>query len=154
MADTASPTNRIIRHTIDEGGQPVALVPLGREGEKGLALVDEDDLEMLTAIGLSLKWNRNLPTGVVIAPARRSSGCNVQVSRVILDCGPGENVRYRNGDPTDLRRENLEINRAGYAVRRDRDFLTPKDNRRTWGPAVEHEWTYDPKELEQEGDVY
>ena len=141
--------NRVIRHTIDEGGHQVALVPLGREGEKGVAIVDEDDLTMLDSLGLSMKWNRNHGTGVVIAPARRSSGSNVQVARVIVDAGPGENVHYRNGDPTDLRRENIEINRFGYAVRRDRDFLTPKERRRSWGPPVEHQWEYDPEELEE-----
>jgi len=142
---------RVIRHVMmDTEGGPMraALVPLGRYGEKGIAVVDEDDLAMLDSLGLSMRWNRNPGTGVVIAPARRSSGSNVQVARVIVDAGPGENIRYRNGDPTDLRRENIEINRFGYAVRRDRDFLTPKESRRQWGPAVSHEWDYDPEPQE------
>jgi hypothetical protein len=133
-------TERTIRHTIDGGGLRVALVPLGRTGEKGTAVILDDDLALLESLGLSMRWNRNRGTGVVVAPASGSSGGSVQVARVLLDLGPGENVRYRNGDPTDLRRGNLEVNPDGYAVRRDRDFLTPKESRKCWGPAIQHEY--------------
>jgi len=131
---------RVIVHTIDGDGHRVALVPLGRAGEKGTAVVLEDDLALLESLGLSMRWNRNRGTGVVVAPAGGSSGGCVQVSRVLLDLGPGENARYVNGDPTDLRRQNLDINPEGYAIRRDRDYLTPKEKRKAWGPAIRHEY--------------
>jgi hypothetical protein len=140
MSDSQSDPNRVILHTVDEGGLRVALVPLGRKGEKGSAIILEDDLAYLESLGLSMRWNRNSGSGVVVAPAGGSTGGSVQVSRVLLDLGPGQNVRYRNGDPTDLRRENLDINPEGYAVRRDRDLLTPKEKRKAWGPPVEHEY--------------
>lgn len=129
---------RAIRHTIDGGGRKVALVPLGRRADRGNAIIDEADLILLEILGLSLRWNRHPRTGVVFAPAGYGSGGNVQVARVLLDCGPGENVCYLNGDPTDLRRDNLDINPDGYAIRRDRDFLTPPEKRRQWGPAIGH----------------
>lgn len=132
--------SRVIKHVTDDQGRAVALVPLGRLGEKGTAVIDDDDLIELTALGLSLRWNRHAGTGVVFAPASGSSGGNVQVARVLLDLGPGENVRYLSGDPTDLRRNNLAVNPEGNAVRRDRDYLTPADRRRQWGPAVEHDY--------------
>lgn len=131
---------RVIVHTTDGDGHRVALVPLGRTGTKGIAVILEDDLSLLESLGLSLRWNRNHSSGVVVAPAGGSSGGSVQVSRVLLDLGPGENVRYVNGDPTDLRRHNLDINPEGYAIRRDRDFLTPKEKRKAWGPAIQHEY--------------
>lgn len=128
---------KVILHTVDGGGDKVAFVPLGRNGSKGFAVVDEADLKMLQELGLSLSWNRNPTTGVVVAPAARASGSRVLVSRVILDCGPGQNVRYLDGDPTNLRRSNLEVNPNGYAIRRDRDFITPKGKSQQWG-IIEH----------------
>jgi len=130
--------DRCIRHAKEEDGRRIAMVPLGPRGDKGLAVIEDADLEMLFDLGLSMRWNRHSKTGAVFAPAPRASGSNVQVARVLMDCGPGENVSYRNGDPTDLRRENLVVNPEGYATRRDRDFLTPRSERKQWGPEVEH----------------
>lgn len=127
---------RTIDH-VDQNGQKLALVPLGRFGSKGYAVIESADLIMLEALGLSLAWNRNQLTGTVFAPAVKASGGNVQVARVLLDLGPGQIVRYENGDPTDLRRQNLSVV-DGNAIRRDRVYLTPRSQRRRWGPAIEH----------------
>ena len=87
MADSVerigtSGSARVIVHTIDGDGHRVALVPLGRTGEKGTAVILEDDLALLESLGLSMRWNRNRGTGVVVAPAGGSSGGCVQVSRM------------------------------------------------------------------------
>lgn len=116
----------------------LAYVSLGTRGEKGVAVIAEADLAMLESLGLSLRWNRHPRTGAVFAPAGKASGSNVLVARVLLDAGKGENVRFKNGDPTDLRRDNLILDKTGYATRRDRDYLTPAQDRRAWGPSVEH----------------
>lgn len=116
----------------------LAFVPLGVRGAKGVAVVHDDDLSMLEDLGLSMRWNRHPDTGAVFAPAPRASGGNVLVSRVLVNAGPGQNVTYRNGDPSDLRRENLSVV-SGNATRRDRNYLTPKSDRKAWGPSVEHE---------------
>lgn len=143
----ASEACRVIRHVEDGGGLRAALVPLGRASSKGVAIIEEEDLALLQELGLSLAWNRNPTTGVVVAPAGAASGNRVQVARVLLDLGPGENVRYLSGDPTDLRRSNLEVNPEGWAIRRDRDFITPKGKSRQWG-AIAHEWSYQVEEEE------
>lgn len=127
---------KIIDH-VQHAGRHLALVPLGRFGSKGYAVIEADDLNMVEALGLSLAWNRNQLTGTVFAPAVKASGGNVQVARVLLDLGEGQIVKYLSGDPTDLRRQNLSVV-DGNAIRKDRDFLTPKAERRPWGPAIEH----------------
>ncbi|TYR33703.1 hypothetical protein FY036_06505 [Mesorhizobium microcysteis] len=140
-------TNRAITHIVDEDSNPVALVPLGRKGEKGTAIILDEDLALLESLGLSMRWNRHTRTGIVVAPTSASSGGSVQVARVLLDLGPGQNIRYRNGDPTDLRRDNLEIKPEGNAIRRDRDYLTPKEKRKAWGPPVEHVFAFGSKPI-------
>lgn len=57
-------TKRVIEHFTPPDGRPVAFVPLGLAGEKGLAVIFEDDLEMMVGLGLSLKWNRHHRTGI------------------------------------------------------------------------------------------
>jgi hypothetical protein len=136
--DVTSPIHRTIRHIVDQDGNRIALVPLGRQGRFGNAIIGESDLELLDSLGLSLRWNRLAKSGQVVAPCSRASGSCVQVARVLLDLGPGENVSYRNGDHTDLRRSNLAVNPEGYAIRRDRDYLTPKKRRRSSGPGIRH----------------
>lgn len=140
--------SRTVIHTLDEAGRKVCLVSLGRNGEKGSAIIEEGDLSfMVNELGLSLRWNRIAKTGAVVAPAGNASGGSIQVSRVLLDLGPGENVRYLNSDPTDLRRENLAINYDGWATRRDRDYLTPKVNRKKWGPELKHIFKVNSKQV-------
>lgn len=142
---------RTVIHTLDEAGRKVCLVPLGRNGEKGSAIIEETDLTLLVdELGLSLRWNRIAKTGAVVAPAGNASGGNIQASRALLDLGPGENVRYLNSDPTDLRRSNLAVNYDGWATRRDRDFLTPKDRRKKWGPDPEHIFQVNNKQVSKQ----
>lgn len=135
-------SKRTILHIKDGGGSAaLALVPLGRGGSKGLATIAEEDLALLQELGLSLSWNRMAGTGAVTSPARKASNSYVQVARVLLDLGPGENVVYLDRDPTNLLRSNLDVNTNGHAIRRDRDFLSP--NSKKWG-AIEHLWKYQP----------
>lgn len=123
-------SGRCLYHGRDESGELVAYVGLGRKGEKGHAILYEEDLDLLLSLGLSLRWNRLSKGGTITCPASQTS---VQVARVLLDAGPGQNIHYRNGDPTDLRRRNLAINEAGFATRRDRDLLTPLNRKKNWG---------------------
>jgi hypothetical protein len=112
------------------------LVPLSG-GRGGWAVVNEDDLALLESVGLSLRWTRDISSGAVSAPASASPNRHVSVSRVLLDAGEGEAVRFLNGDPTDLRRENLLLV-DGSGTRRDRDYLSKRP--RKWGSDVQHEW--------------
>jgi hypothetical protein len=120
---------RTIRHTVDGSGNKVALVPLGRQGSLGMAVIEEADFELLESLGLSFRWTKLAKSGQVMASCSRASGNSVQVARVLLDLGPGEDVKYLSDDRTDLRRGNLGLNPEGHATRRDRDYLMTKERR-------------------------
>jgi hypothetical protein len=111
-------------------GNQLVSIRLGRNGEKGEAIIDCDDFELLMGLGMSSTWNC-LPAGYVLASAGRAKGGNVGVARVLLDCGPNQSVRYRDGNKFNLRRSNLELRlMSGASTRRDRDYLTPPEMRR------------------------
>lgn len=106
----------------DSGGNEIGLVPLGKGGSKGNAVLSKSDIYYLATLGLSFCWDR-LPSGHVIAHASLSPTRHVYPVRVLLDCGPGEQAVHRNGDNTDLRRSNLVKIVGGKSKRRDRDYL-------------------------------
>lgn len=107
-------------------GKQIAVVTT-RNGKK-IELYLED-YEYLMGLGLSPAWNLS-PKGYVSAPAYRAKGGQIGVARVLLDAGPGDLVRYYDGNPSNLRRENLSLAAGvGWSTRRDRDFLTPKNRK-------------------------
>lgn len=101
----------------------VVVVPLGPQGSKGSAYVLPADYDMLVALGLSSNWNLS-PLGYVTAPCARAPGAHVLLARVLMDCGPGESVGYRDGNKLNLRRHNLKVNKKGYSLYRAREFLS------------------------------
>jgi hypothetical protein len=111
-----------IRWIKDSDGQEIGLVPLGRNGCKGMACLSKSDIYYLATLGLSFRWDR-LPSGHVIAHASRSPSRHVYPSRVLLDCCHGEQAVHRDGDNTNLRRGNLVKIVGGKSKRRDRDYL-------------------------------
>lgn len=113
--------------TSNSEGAPIK-VPLGKYGQKGHALVDRDDWEFLQKLGVSTAWNLST-YGTVIAGAARAPGRNVRIGRVLLDLGAGKVVKYRDGDPKNLTRDNLYVE-DGSATVRDRLFLTPSHEQR------------------------
>ncbi len=140
MVDAPS---RTITHT----GNGVSLVPLSNRGSGSLAVVDTDDLHMVESLGLSLRWTRHPKSGVVVAPASLAAGGHVTVARVLLDALPGQNVKFIDGDPTNLRRSNLSLI-PGNSVRRDREYLTVKAKRRGWGPEIRQVYLKEEATLE------
>ena len=106
----------------DAESREIIYVPLRNKGE---AILYREDFDRLLELGLSLSWNR-LPNGYVTAPAYKAHGNSIQVARVIVDAGPGEQVKYVNGDLTDLRSSNLCLLKGGGASRRDRDFISAR----------------------------
>lgn len=111
------------------GGEGAILVPLGRDSKKGYAVVDKDDWEFLQKLGVSTTWNLSA-RGVVIAAAHLSKSGTVRIARVLMDAGPGQIVKHKDGNKLDLRRENLELRDEGYSLVRDREFLTPLKKRK------------------------
>jgi len=105
------------RAFLDERGRACLLVPLDREG-RGLAIVEERDYLAVRAMGATGVWLANANTKRsrryvrTSVPTGPQTATNVQVARLIVGAGPGTVVRYLNGNPLDLRRENLTWQRG------------------------------------------
>lgn len=114
-----------IKFLRDEHGREVALVPL-KQGSKGCAVLDADDILFLKSLGMSsFVWDR-LSNGNVTANSSLSPTKHVYISRVLTNAGKGESCRFIDGDNSNLRRSNL-VKVAGHGKRRDRDFLRRKE---------------------------
>lgn len=107
----------------------VVAIPLGPSGSKGVASIDAEDFQFLVKLGLSPNWHVS-PSGHPTAAAHRAPGGRVTVSRVLLDAGEKQKVRFADGNPCNLQRSNLQLVEGGAARRRDRDYLTPENLRR------------------------
>lgn len=101
--------------------QEVVVVRAGKRNPQEV-FIWREDLELLNSLGLSSSWSC-LPSGYVMACASRASGNHVMVARVLLDCHAGQGVRYRDGNPRNLRRENLKKTHGSHSCRRDRDYI-------------------------------
>lgn len=112
---------RPVEH-VAEGGRALVRVPLGRSGLK-FAEIWEDDWEFLRKLGNPVNWNCVGDKGHVTVCAPKASGNHIAVGRVLLNAGPGQTVRFLDGNPLNLRRENLRLIKGGWACRRDRDYL-------------------------------
>lgn len=112
-----SKARRTISYFTDEGGNRCARVPVA--GSHPPAIIYADDLERLTAGGLSPNWkanaNRSPSTGLsYVKVAVRGKGY-VVIARLVAGARWREQVKYRNGDRFDLRRDNLQVVRGGMA---------------------------------------
>jgi hypothetical protein len=92
----------------------------------GYAVLDFEDMEFLQELGLSLRWSKLPRLGYLTCPAYYAPGSRVSPARVLMNAGPKQVVRYRNGDVTDLRKANLFVEEGGSAKRRDREHLRPR----------------------------
>ena len=108
--------------TVSDGERALVRVPLGRSGKK-FAELWQDDWDFLLKLGASSYWNSVGDHGHGTVCARGATGNHVAIARVLLDAGPGETVRYLDGNKFNLRRENLRLVSSGWACRRDRDYL-------------------------------
>jgi hypothetical protein len=114
-----------VRFLRDENGREVGLVPL-KQGSRGCALLEKDDIYFLASLGMSsFNWDR-LPNGNVVAHSSLSPTKHVYPARVLLDAGVGEAITFIDGDNSNLRRRNL-VKVKGHGKRRDRDFLRRKE---------------------------
>ena len=99
-------------------------VPLGPNGDRGTVVLRKDDYDLLLELGLSECWNalRINDRIYVTAPSSRAPGSRVLVARVLMDAKRGERVIFLDGNPLNMRRENLRLVK-GHGKRRDRDFV-------------------------------
>lgn len=105
--------------TLDQTGRGIVRVPLAKN--MGTAVLDAADFDRLMALGLSPHWYLNgTTTHRYVRVGLDTRGNSVGVARLIVGLGSGRIVRYRDGDPTNLRQANLVIAK-GAAKRCDAD---------------------------------
>ncbi len=89
----------------DSKGVALAIVPLGPYGMRGNAIIEEIYFDALISMGVSSNWNTT--NGNVIAKGINSR--NVSIARIITGAIAGQRVKYLDGNPLNLRRENLSL---------------------------------------------
>ncbi len=100
-------------HFLAEGRHCVR-VPLA--GDRGHAELYAEDMEALTTAGTSLRWSFN-SSGNGYAYVKAATHNNMRtVARLLMQAGPGEQVDYLDGNPRNLRRDNLRTTRGGRAT--------------------------------------
>lgn len=114
---------RTITHLTDQDGNRLVHVPLDNEGTR-YAIADELIYQDLVDLGLSPIWRIKLDRGQErVVYWNRTVEQLTSVARVIADAGFRQAVTYANGNPLDLRSNNLVIG-AGKGIRHDRKELT------------------------------
>ncbi len=108
-----------------EDGRLLALVPLGRSSNVFAELWIED-WDFLIKLGTPGNWTLMGHNRHVGVSSHRASGNKLSVARILKNAGPGETVQFADGNPHNLRNENLRLVKAGWACRRDRDLLPLK----------------------------
>ncbi|KFN45384.1 hypothetical protein N790_10005 [Arenimonas malthae CC-JY-1] len=109
-----SKTNRTISYFIDDRGNRCALVPLANCDR--FAILYAYKLAELEETGISLNWQLNSNghgrTYVKLSLPGRDGRV---VARLIAGAAYKQQVHYLNGDPLDLRCDNLLIGKGGKA---------------------------------------
>lgn len=114
--------------TVQEGTREVARVPLGRNASLH-AEIYRDDFDFLVKLGLSPNWSsyKNVTGNYVTASAVDTPSKHVLVARVLMDAGAGQVVRYADGNPLNMRRENLRLVHSAKGKTRARSFVYAKN---------------------------
>lgn len=104
-------------------GKEVCYVPLGRGSNSAEATIYKEDYDLLMKLGLSGNWLQTQQGYVTAASGRINPPARLQVGRVLMDAKPGTQVRCLDGNPLNLRRDNLVLAKGGFSLRRDREFI-------------------------------
>lgn len=118
---------------VDVGGRLLARVPLGRHNKFSpprYVEIWKDDYDFLVKLGLSPNWSSYRVGGngyYVTASASDTPSHRVLVARVLMDANAGEIVRYVDGNPLNLRRENLRLVSHKRGKSRARNFVHAKN---------------------------
>lgn len=112
---------RTPQHTTDADGAAVVLVPLANYPQPAKLLAE--DFERLMLAGISHMWTLNIGKGghgYVRLNSHRAGKNLISVARLVMAPRAGQQVRYRDGDRLNLRRDNLYVTDAnGLAFARE-----------------------------------
>jgi hypothetical protein len=100
-----------------DGDSYIARVPLARSG-KVEALVKPEDYNTLLSLGVSPNWQ--ISGGSVVA---NTPNGQTLVGRILTNAKAGQRVTYKDGNPLNLRRSNLEVIHRGFSLRNDFEDL-------------------------------
>lgn len=108
---------------ITEDGKDLAIVPLGPNQHK-VAMIYKEDYEFLMKLGVSQAWNTLNKGGYVYAASHeRGKATPVMIGRILLNAKKGQHVKYLDGDPSNLRRENMRLRYRSDVKRHDREIV-------------------------------
>lgn len=88
----------------------IAYVPLGKDGKHGEARIFLEDYQWLIEKGISPNWFAQAPKNFVAVYVGHIAKA---VSRILLDLPRNQIVKHKDGDLTNLLRDNLEVVKAG-----------------------------------------
>ncbi|MBA4129894.1 MAG: hypothetical protein C0519_00560 [Hyphomicrobium sp.] len=91
---------------LSEQGNEVVYMPLGRNTGKAAILYRDDLDRLLVKKGINTRWycnNDNYP--LVVGKQNK----RIMIARLLMDAEPEQRVMYRDGNPLNLRRENLYL---------------------------------------------
>lgn len=108
-----APTSRAPVHFLSEGRRCVR-VPLA--SGKGHAELFAKSFDTLTAAGFSPLWSLNSNGNGRAYVKARTTNNQRTVARLITQAGPGQQVDYLDGNPLNLRLDNLKVRRGGTAT--------------------------------------
>lgn len=94
-----------------EGATPtrMLMVSIGRD-EKQFATLYKEDYDRLIELGAYKRWQ--LIKDKYVRCATRNGQGHVMIARALVNCPPGYCVVYLDGNPLNLRRENLGIRKG------------------------------------------
>ncbi len=99
-------------YDLPQGRGRIVEIPLSGEIGAGLwAVVTDHQWKRLHGLGVRGAWFLNFNGDRKPYVRATAAGKLTTLARLLTDAGKGEVVGYRNGDPLDLRTENLEVRR-------------------------------------------
>lgn len=108
---------------VQENDKELCIVPLGPRQHK-VAMIYKEDYDFLMKLGVSQAWNTlNKGAYVYAASFERGKASPVMIGRILMNAKEGQHVKYLDGDPTNLRRENMRLRYRSDVKRHDREIV-------------------------------
>lgn len=105
----------VLRTVVD--GRQLVVVPLMNDPRH--VLIEAEAYDRLKPLGLTSGWRMSRPGTRYETPTITVARRSISIARLIMECGDGEEARYRTRDRLNLTRENLKRVSSGTAVHDD-----------------------------------